>query len=121
MPVVAAAEHIVGVCEASPRGLLRFLDWLSDVDELAPEQRVHVAVNRTPRAPFRQGELQAQLHEHAGPRLASLTFLPEDAAVSRAAWDGVVVGRSRIRRAIEELAAKVAPEPAPRRRLRAWR
>ena len=119
--VVAIAEDVVGVCEASPRGLLRFLDWLSDVDELAPGQRIHLAVNRTPRSPFRQGELQAQLHEHAGPRLASLTFLPEDAAVSRAAWDGVVVGRSRFRRAVEELAAKVAPEPARRRRPRAWR
>jgi len=119
--VVAAADHLVGVCEASPRGLLRFLDWLSDIDELAPGQRVHVAVNRTPRAPFRQGEVRAQLHEHVGPRMASLTFLPEDAAVSRAAWDGVVVGRSRFRRAVEELAAQVAPGPAPRRRLRAWR
>jgi hypothetical protein len=119
--VVAAADHIIGVCEASPRGLLRFLDWLADVDELAPGQRVHVAVNRTPRAPFRQGEVQAELHEHAGPHLASLTFLPEDAAVGRAAWDGVVVGRSRFRRAVEELAAQVAPGPARRRRLRAWR
>ena len=119
--VVAAAEHIIGICEASPRGVLRFLDWLADVDELAPGQRVHVAVNRTARAPFRQGEVQAQLHEHAGPRLASLTFLPEDAVVGRAAWDGMVVGRSRFRRAVEELAAQVAPGPAPRRRLRAWR
>ncbi|MDQ3640091.1 MAG: hypothetical protein M3450_01160, partial [Actinomycetota bacterium] len=45
--VVGDADRIVGVCEASPRGVLRFLDWLVEVAELAPDQTVDVAVNRT--------------------------------------------------------------------------
>ncbi len=114
--VVGGADRILGVCEASPRGVLRFLDWLVDLAELAPDQTVDLAVNRTPRSPFRHAELEEQLREHAGPRLASVTFLPEDRHVTSAAWDGVVVPRSDFRRGIEKLAVHVVGAPAPSRR-----
>ncbi|MDQ3569789.1 MAG: hypothetical protein M3396_04045 [Actinomycetota bacterium] len=114
--VVGDADRIVGVCEASPRGVLRFLDWLVEVAELAPDQTVDVAVNRTPRSRFRPAELEEQLREHGGPRLASVTFLPEDRRVASATWDGVLVPRSRFRDGIEQLAAHVAGAPAPSRR-----
>ena len=115
--VVSRADRIVGVCEASPRGLLRFFDWLVDVAELAPDRLVEVAVNRSPRSPFRHGEIESQLHEHVGQRLASISFLPEDGAVGRSAWDGILVPRSRFRHSVEALAAKVAFVPPQRRRL----
>ncbi len=97
---------------------MRFFDWLVEVDELAPGRGVDVAVNRTPKSPFRQAELERQLHEHAGRQLTSVSFLPEDAAVGRSAWDGVVVPGSRFRQAVEALAAKVVPFAVARRRLR---
>jgi hypothetical protein len=115
---VSQADRLVGVCEASPRGLLRFFDWLVEVDDLAPGRGVEVVVNRTPRSPFRQAELERQLHEHAGRQLGSVSFLPEDAAVGRSAWDGVVVPGCRFRRAVEALAVKVVPLAVARRRLR---
>ncbi|MGI8683576.1 MAG: hypothetical protein ACR2MO_00475 [Acidimicrobiales bacterium] len=118
--VVAAAEYLVGVCEASPRGLLRFLDWLADVEELAPGRQVHVALNRAQRSPYRQGQLETQLCDLAGPHLASVTIVPDDAAVGRASWDGVVVARGGFRRAVKQLAANVAPAPPRRRRLKVW-
>lgn len=115
---VGQADRLVGVCEASPRGFLRFFDWLVEVEELAPGRGVDVAVNRTPRSPFRRAELEGQLHEHAGPQLRSISFIPEDPAVGRSEWDGVVVPRCRFRKAVEPLAAKVAPFAVARRRQR---
>lgn len=105
--VVSETDRIVGVCEASPRGLLRFLDWLVDVAELSPERLVDVAVNRAERSPYRQGQLEEQLRANAGPRLRSLTFLAEDQAVSRSAWDGVVVPRSRFTKGVARLAGEL--------------
>ncbi len=116
--VVSQADRLIGVCEASPRGLLRFFDWLVEVDELAPGRGVEVAVNRTARSPFRQAELERQLHEHAGRQITSVSFLAEDAAVGRSAWDGVVVPSCRFRQGVEALAAKVVPLAPARRRLR---
>jgi hypothetical protein len=113
--VVGRADRLVGVCEASPRGLLRFLDWLVEVAELAPEHQVDVVVNRTPSSRHRQAELEAQLYDDAGPRLASVSFLPDDPEVPRAAWDGVVVPRSPFRRDVARLASLLLGLEEPRR------
>lgn len=114
--VVTRADRLIGVCEASPRGLLRFLDWLVEVAELAPDLQVDAVVNRTPGSRHRQAELEAQLHEDAGPRLASVNFLAEDAEVSRAAWDGVVVPRGSFRKGVLRLGSVVLPPQEHRRR-----
>ncbi|HUP70370.1 MAG TPA: hypothetical protein VM142_11210 [Acidimicrobiales bacterium] len=115
--VAGHADRLVAVCEASPRGLVRFLDWMVDVAELGSQQRVDVAVNRTPASRYRQGEFEQQLHDHAGTRLASVSFLPEDRAVARASWDGVLVGRSPFRKAVGRLGKIVLPERHRRRLL----
>lgn len=113
----AEADVVVGVCEASPRGLLRFFDWLVELEPLADGRPVHAVVNRAPRSAFRRAEVAEQLHEHAGPRIASLTIVPEDRRVPVAAWDGVLVPRGPFTRAISELASTFAPRPQPRRLL----
>ncbi len=100
----SAADQVVGVCEASPGGVLRFFDWLAELSEVAPGRRVDAVLNRAPRSKFRRAELVEQLWAHAGPSLASVVVAPEEAAVGRAAWDGVLVGRKRFLRAIENVA-----------------
>lgn len=97
---LARADQVVGVCEATPRGVLRFLDWLVDAMTLAPDRPVDVVVNRAPRGAFQRGELAEALHEHAGPRLASVTFVPDDRRVPAAAWDGRLVPPGRFLRAV---------------------
>jgi MinD-like ATPase involved in chromosome partitioning or flagellar assembly len=102
---LAEADTAVAVCEGSPRGVLRFLDWLVDASAVAPDRPVNVVVNRTPRSAFHRAELTDALHEHAGRRLASVTFAPEDGRVTRAAWDGMLLSGGRFLRAVEGVAA----------------
>ena len=97
--------QVVGVCEASPRGVLRFLDWLVEASPLIGERPVDVVVNRAPRGGFGQAEVAEALFEHAGPRIASLSFVPEDRHVAKAAWDGRLVPQSRFLRAVAGVTA----------------
>lgn len=85
--VVANADRIVGVCESTPRGLIRFLDWLANLSRLTPVP-VDVAVNRADRNPHGRAEFEDQLRENAGAHVRTVTFVPDDRSVSRAAWDG---------------------------------
>lgn len=101
---LARSDHLIGVCEATPRGVLRFLDWLVDAGPLVGDRPLDVVVNRSPRGGFGRAEVADALYEHAGPRLASLTFSPEDRRVSKAAWDGRLVPPSRFLRAVAEVA-----------------
>lgn len=110
---LGVADVVVGVCEASPRGLLRFLDWLAEASALVPSRPVHALVNRVPRSPFRAAEVVECLRADAGGRLASLTLAPEDPAVPAAEWAGELVAGRRFRRAVSELEQRVfAPAPA---------
>lgn len=111
------ADAVVAVCEASPRGLLRFLDWLADAAALAPRRPVHCLLNRAPRSPFARGEVVERLCADGGPWLADVEVAPEDRRVARAAWDGVVCLHGPFARAVGRLADRVlAPGPAAVRR-----
>lgn len=101
------SDQVIAVCEGSPRGVLRFLDWLVDASSIAPNRPIDVVVNRTPRSAFHRAELSDAIHEHAGGRLASINFVPEDPRVARAAWDGILLGGGRFLRAVEATAARV--------------
>ncbi len=106
----ARADRVIGVCAPTPEGMLRFLDWLADLASLSPVA-VDVVVNRAPRAPTQRAEFEQQLHENAGRRVSSVTFVPEDGRVARAAWDGRDVGRSRFLKALGPLAAFLSAWP----------
>jgi hypothetical protein len=97
---LARSDHLVGVCEATPRGVLRFLDWLVEASALIGDRPVEVVVNRASRSGFGRAEVADALYEHAGPRLASVTFAPDDKQVSKAAWDGRLVPPGRFLRAM---------------------
>ena len=105
---LARSDHLVGVCEATPRGVLRFLDWLVDATAITSDRPVDVVVNRAPRAGFQRAEVADALYEHAGPRLASVTFAPDDRRVAKAAWDGRLVPPGRFLRAVALAASHVS-------------
>lgn len=99
----AHADRIIGVCGSTPEGMLRFLDWLVDVAAISPVA-VDVVVNRAPRAQNRRIEFEELFYENAGGRLASVTFVPVDERVERAAWDGHDLRRSKFLKALAPLA-----------------
>jgi MinD-like ATPase involved in chromosome partitioning or flagellar assembly len=106
----AHADRVIAVCGPTPDGMLRFLDWLVDLATLSPVA-VDVVVNRAPRAQSQRVEFEDQLHENAGRRIASVTFVPEDDRVARAAWDGHELRRSSFLKALRPLAASLQASP----------
>jgi MinD-like ATPase involved in chromosome partitioning or flagellar assembly len=105
--LLSVADAVVAVAAPGPVGVARLLAWLADLRALAPATPVHVAFNATPRGTFRRAELTAEVSRATA--LASLSFLPADAAVTRASWAGTLVGRGPFRRAVSALAAQVLP------------
>lgn len=85
--VLTNADRIVGVCEPTPRGLVRFLDWLSSVSRLTPIS-VDVVVNRAPRSPQARAEFEDQLRENCDRHVGTVTFVPEDRSLAKTSWDG---------------------------------
>lgn len=103
---------VVAVCEASPIGVLRFVDWLTDAAPLVPGGSLDVVLNKAPRSADQRAQLLDQLAEVGGERLRSITVAPRDRRVERAAWDAQLVGRGPFTRAVRDLAAELV-EVAP--------
>jgi hypothetical protein len=103
--LVVEADAIVAVGTASPVGVTRLIAWLGAARELAPRTPVHAVVNRAPNRAFVRGELVDEVGGAFG--VASVTVVPFDRRVERAAWDGVTVGRGPFVRAVVRLADRV--------------
>ena len=114
--LAAESTAVVGVAGASPVGIVRTLAWVGDLHDLVRVTPLHLVVNRAPGARYRREEIRTEIVRTWAP--TSLTWVPTDAAVDRAAWDGCLPGRGPFRRAVEELAAAVRPEASRRRQPR---
>jgi MinD-like ATPase involved in chromosome partitioning or flagellar assembly len=117
--VLAAADRIVCVADATPAGCERVCRWLGDVAELVDDlARVHVVFNRSPRRAEAAAELEAELARCA--TVGGVTTLPYDAKVVQACWAGEAVAPGRFTRAVAALAEAALPrsQPAPSRRRR---
>ncbi len=101
--VAARATRLVGVCDGSSVGVLRFLDWMVDAIRLAPEAPIDVVINRAPQSPAARSQLKAQLRDIAGPRLGDVVVAPRDKRVERAAWDAKLVSRGGLLKAVAGL------------------
>src|SRR5207248_391037 len=76
---------------------------------LAVETPMVVVVNRAPRARFRRGELYEEITTNLG--TLEVVFLPYDARVSDASWNGETVGTGAFTRAVARVADVVATVP----------
>ena len=101
--VVSRATRIVGVCDGSSIGVLRFFDWLVDVVSIASETPIDLVINRCPSSPSAQAQLLRQIEEVSGPRLGDVVMCRRDKWVERAAWDAAVVTRGSFLKAIGAL------------------
>ncbi len=99
----STADHLIGVCDASASGLLRFVDWLVDALGLIGDGPVDVVLNRAPRSPSQRGQLIDQLRSVAGDRVGHIVCAPGDRRVTRASWDAGVPAWGPFRRAIAEV------------------
>ena len=108
-PGVSIADVVVLVGTATPVGLSRILEWLADGRSLVAGKPLHVVLNQHPGGAFVTAELEAELRRTVMPQ--SITAVPFDRRVARAAWDGRLVARGPFVKAVAKLAAGV-PQPA---------
>jgi hypothetical protein len=114
---LGAAEAVVGVAPATRLGVLAWLDWAAEVQDLVGPRPVWAALRRVPRSPFKQAELEAGVRANVAPELlAGLSFLPDDSRVEDAAWQAAPLRRGPFVKAVGELVAALAPAPSRRRR-----
>ncbi|MCU1394900.1 MAG: hypothetical protein JWM34_3328 [Ilumatobacteraceae bacterium] len=96
--VLAAADTIVGCAEPSPRGVLRYLDWLADVAGTRP--KVLTVINRAPKAKRSAADAALQLFDIGGALIDDISEIPFDRHVGIAEWDGTLVKRGKFTKSI---------------------
>ncbi len=99
----ARADRVVAVCDGSPTGLLRFVDWLVDALSLIGDAPIDVVLNRSSPSASATQQLVDQLREIAGDRLGQIAVVPRDRRVERAAWDASLVLSGPFLRSISRL------------------
>lgn len=104
------ADHLVGVCDGSASGLLRFVDWLVDALGLIGDNPIDVVLNRAPRSPAQRDQLIDQLRSVAGDRIRSVVCAPIDKKLERASWEATVPATGPFHRAITGLGIELAAE-----------
>lgn len=100
--LVELADDAVVVAAGSPIGLVQALSSIADVRAITTGP-VHVAVPGMPRDAYLRGEWERELTRTFTP--ASLTFLPADRHLAKAAWDGRLPDRGRFTREVRRLTA----------------
>lgn len=103
--VLSNADMVVGAVEPTPRGVLRYLDWLTDGGLLRLD--AVTVLNKVPRSKRVAFEAIEQLREVGGDLVGDVFEVPYDRAVAAAEWDGRLVAKGRFRKAVAVVAAEV--------------
>lgn len=111
--MVVDADHLVIVGDPSPTGVTGVLAWIGDARALSGAP-VHVVMNHAARSLYQQGEITEEIGRTF--RSASVTFLPEEQKVRKAAWQGEAVPAGRFTRALSGVVAAVGSRPIRRSR-----
>lgn len=88
--LVELADEVLVVAAGSPVGLVRALSTIADVRGITTAP-IHMVVNRMPQDRFLRAEWTRELDRTFTP--VSLTFLPFDRGLAKAAWDGRLADR----------------------------
>lgn len=103
--VLAMSEQVVAVAPSTPIGLTRLLGWIARLRTISTSP-LHVVFHDAPRSVFQRGELSEELVRSFVP--ASITWLPSDARLTRAAWNGEMVPAGPYLRSVSGLGTKIA-------------
>lgn len=106
--VMAIASRLVGVALPNPVGITRMIEWIDQLRGKQPGIETHLVVNRSPSSMSHRRAVFEELSKAVGG--VRIGFLPEDARVARAAWNGVLVERGGFRRGCDRLADLVLGE-----------
>lgn len=113
--LLPTADDIVLVTSHSPMGIARTINWLADTHRLLGDANLHLAINRFHDGAFVRGQIELEMRDVVRP--SSISFLPYDAKLPRAAWDGLPVPKSPFRKSLAKLVSQVVAAPS-RQRLR---
>lgn len=102
---LASADVVVGCCEPSPRGVLRFTDWGADVRDLRDD--LQVVINKVPRSRWTAAEVRSQLADVGGSFMPAIDELPLDRRVEAAEWDGQLVARGPFTKSVARIASSI--------------
>ncbi len=105
--VARRSERVIGVCDATATGVLRFIDWLVDALTLIGDTPVDVVLNRAPRSASIRGQITQQLRDIAGDRIGEIVTVPTDRKIERAAWEGNVATGGAFNRALAPLCSAI--------------
>jgi Mrp family chromosome partitioning ATPase len=119
---VVAADRLVAIAAPNPEGVSRLLNWLAVVRTMAPDTPAWAAFGLVPRSRFVRSALAEGLrHRLGGTSLRgfdAIHLLPVEPMSAKAGWNGVLVPRGGLRRAVNVLADDVSRNPVrPRARL----
>jgi MinD-like ATPase involved in chromosome partitioning or flagellar assembly len=114
--LLALADVVVLVAGPTPIGVARVLDWIAEAKPLIEATPLFVAFNAFRGGAFKAAEIEAELRQVYQP--GSIVFIPHDKGLVHATWQGLLPGRGPFVKALEDLAASVAPlrRSAPRHR-----
>jgi hypothetical protein len=103
--VLAIADGAIGCCEPTPRGVLRYLDWIAETSRLRSD--VVTVLNKVPRSRRVAAEANRQLRDVGGALIDDVFEVPFDRRVAAAEWDGVDVNGGSFRKALEAIALEL--------------
>jgi Mrp family chromosome partitioning ATPase len=117
-----AADRLVAMASATPDGVTRLLNWLAVVRTMAPDTPAWAVFGLVPRSRFVRAALREGLRRRLdGTNLRgfeAVHLLPVEPMNAKAAWNGVLVPRGGLLRAVNSLADHVSSYPArPRPRI----
>jgi MinD-like ATPase involved in chromosome partitioning or flagellar assembly len=95
--VLAEADLATVVTVATPVGIRRLFEWASQAASIGIEHP-SVVINQAPRSAYARSEIEREVERVLEP--ASVTFLPGDPRVTKAAWNGTVISRGPFLRAL---------------------
>lgn len=109
--LLVEADQLVVVGDPSPIGVTAVLAWIGDARALSGEP-VHVVMNHCGRSLYQRGEIAEEIGRTF--RSASVTFVPEDPRVRKAAWQGDIPLAGRFAKALDVLVPHIAFKPSAR-------
>ena len=109
--LLGEADVVVGCAEPTPRGVLRYLDWLADVARL--RSSVVTVANKVPSSRV-AAETSRQLGDVGGSLIDDVVEVPFDRAVAAAEWDGSLVARGPFRKSMHRVVALIDERLAER-------
>jgi MinD-like ATPase involved in chromosome partitioning or flagellar assembly len=105
--LISLADDVALVAGQSPTAIVRTINWVADTHSLLGQASLHLVVNRFQEGVFVRGEIEQEMHDLVRP--SSVTFVPYDPKIARAAWEGTRVAKSGFRKAVATVVDRVLP------------